>query len=38
MKKYLLPILLLAVFEAVAVTLWLTKDNLFYFFNDFFNQ
>ena len=33
MKKYLPSILLLALFEAVAVTLWLTKDNLFYLFN-----
>lgn len=33
MKKYLLPMMMLAVFETVAVTLWLTKDNLFYLFN-----
>ena len=33
MKKYALPVIMLAVFEAVAVTLWLTKDNLFYLFN-----
>lgn len=33
MKKYRLPIILLIVFEAVAVTLWLTLDNIFYFFN-----
>ena len=33
MKKYLAPLLLLAVFETVAVVLWLTKDNLFYLFN-----
>lgn len=33
MKKYVLPITLLAVFETVAVALWLTKDNLFYLFN-----
>lgn len=33
MKKYALPLLLLAVFETVAITLWLTKDNLFYLFN-----
>ena len=32
-KEYLTPVLLLAVFEAVAVSLWLTKDNLFYLFN-----
>ena len=33
MKKFALPIAMLAVFEAVAVTLWLTKHNLFYLFN-----
>lgn len=33
MKKYRLPIILLVVFEIVAVTLWLTNDNLFYLFN-----
>ncbi|MBQ9382696.1 MAG: 4Fe-4S binding protein [Ruminiclostridium sp.] len=33
MKKYVLPVIILVVFEAVAVTLWLTKDNLFYLFN-----
>ena len=33
MKKYLSPIIMLAIFETVAVTLWLTKDNLFYLFN-----
>ena len=33
MKKYWLPVMLLAVFETVAVTLWLTMDNLFYLFN-----
>lgn len=33
MKKYLIPIIMLVVFETVAVTLWLTKDNLFYLFN-----
>ncbi len=32
-KKYLLPIFLFVIFEAVAVTLWLIKDNLFYLFN-----
>ena len=32
-KKYLYPLIILIVFEAVAVTLWLTKDNLFYLFN-----
>lgn len=33
MKKYLLPTLMLAIFETIAVTLWLTKNNLFYLFN-----
>ena len=33
MKKYAVPIVMLAVFEAIAVTLWITKDNLFYLFN-----
>ncbi|MCR4963200.1 MAG: 4Fe-4S binding protein [Firmicutes bacterium] len=32
-KRYFLPILILALFEAVAVTLWLSKDNLFYLLN-----
>ena len=32
-RKYLYPILILLVFETVAVTLWLVKDNLFYLFN-----
>ena len=33
MKKYSLTILIWIIFEAVAVSLWLTKHNLFYFFN-----
>ncbi len=33
MKKYFLPVGMLAVFEAIAVTLWLTKDNIFYLSN-----
>ena len=33
MKKYLMPLMMLAIFETVAVTLWLTKDNIFYLFN-----
>ena len=32
-KNYLFPILMLLIFETVAITLWLTKDNLFYLFN-----
>jgi len=33
MKKYLLPSIMFSVFEAVAVSLWLSKNNLFYLFN-----
>ena len=33
MKKYWFPAIMLVIFEAIAVTLWLTKDNLFYLFN-----
>ena len=33
LNKYLLPVIMLAVFEAIAVTLWLTKENVFYLFN-----
>jgi len=33
LKKYSAPLIMLLLFEAVAVTLWLTKDNLFYLFN-----
>ena len=33
MKKYAMPVVMLAVFETVAVVLWLTKGNLFYLFN-----
>ena len=33
MKKYTVPIIILAAFETVAIVLWLTKDNLFYLFN-----
>ena len=32
-KAYVSPLILFMVFEAVAVTLWLTKGNLFYLFN-----
>jgi len=32
-KKYFLPVFMLVVFEAVAFSLWLTKDNIFYLFN-----
>lgn len=33
MKRFFLPAMLLAVFEAIAITLWLTQENLFYLFN-----
>lgn len=33
MKKYIIPIALLAIFETIAILLWLTKDNIFYLFN-----
>lgn len=33
MRKNLLPAMILAIFETVAITLWLTMDNLFYLFN-----
>lgn len=32
-KKYLFPIIMFLIFETVALSLWLTKDNLFYLFN-----
>ena len=32
-RKYIQPLIILIVFESVAVTLWLTKKNLFYLFN-----
>ena len=32
-RKNAAPLLFLAVFEAVAVTLWLIRDNIFYLFN-----
>ena len=33
MNKYILPIIMLTIFETIAITLWLTMDNLFYLFN-----
>ena len=33
MKKYTAPMLMLAIFETIAIALWLTKDNLFYLLN-----
>ena len=32
-RKYRLPIIMFIVFEAVAISLWLSKDNIFYLFN-----
>ena len=32
-KDYLPPLIILLIFETIAITLWLTKDNLFYLFN-----
>ena len=32
-RKYLRPMIMLAIFETIAITLWLTKDNVFYLFN-----
>ncbi len=31
MKKYILPIFMLAIFEGIAIVLWLTKNNFFIF-------
>ena len=33
LRKYMPSLLLFLLFEVVAVTLWLTKDNLFYLLN-----
>ena len=33
MKKYAPPVIMLAVFETIAITLWLTKGNIFYLIN-----
>lgn len=32
-KKYLFPAMFFTIFEVVAITLWQTKDNIFYLFN-----
>lgn len=32
-KKYLFPAMFFIIFEVVAITLWQTKDNIFYLFN-----
>lgn len=31
--KYIVPIIMLIIFETVAISLWLSKDNIFYLFN-----
>lgn len=33
MKKYIVPASIFLVFETIAISLWLTKNNLFYLFN-----
>ena len=33
LRRYVPSMMLFLLFEAVAVTLWLTKDNLFYLLN-----
>ena len=33
LKKYAVPLIMLVIFEAIAITLWLTLDNIFYLFN-----
>ena len=33
MRKYTAPIVMLAIFETIAITLWITKHNIFYLFN-----
>ncbi len=33
MKKYFMPLSMALIFETVAITLWLTKDNFFYLIN-----
>lgn len=32
-KKYFVPLLMLTIFETIAITLWLTKNEIFYLFN-----
>ena len=33
LKKYSSPIIMFTIFEVIAITLWLTLDNIFYLFN-----
>ena len=37
LRRYVPSMMLFLLFEAVAVTLWLTKDNLFYLLNFSYN-
>ena len=37
LRKLLPSLILFAIFEAVAITLWLTKNNLFYLINGLTN-
>ena len=32
-KKYLMPVIMFIIFESIAITLWLSKQNIFYLFN-----
>ena len=32
-RKYILPIVMLVIFEAIAISLWLSKNNIFYLLN-----
>jgi len=32
-KQYLLPVFMFLLFSSIAITLWLTLDNIFYFYN-----
>ena len=32
-RKYILPLVMLIIFETVAISLWLSKNNIFYLFN-----
>ena len=33
LKKFMLPVMMWLIFEIIAITLWLTKKNIFYLFN-----
>ena len=32
-KEYFIPLGMLVIFESIAISLWLSKDNIFYLFN-----